>query len=84
MKEADRTARGEFNEAMRRRIREIAPSLDLSDGEVERALTLEQYEIAQLIKKYKPIAASEEEVEDFACWLFTGRGRPFGQANNLN
>lgn len=59
--------RREFKEAMRRRIREVAASRDLSDEEIKSALTLKHREIAHF---------SEEHGVNLE-WLLEGKGRIF-------
>jgi hypothetical protein len=59
--------RREFKEAMRRRIRDVAASRDLSDEEIKSALTLKHQEIARF---------SEQHGVNIE-WLLEGRGRIF-------
>jgi hypothetical protein len=59
--------RREFKEAMRRRIRDIAASRDLSDEEIQPALTLKHQEIARF---------SEQHGVNIE-WLLEGKGRIF-------
>jgi hypothetical protein len=61
------THRREFKEAMRRRIRDIAASRDLSDEEIKPALTLKHHEIAEFTEKH---GVNLE-------WLLEGKGRIF-------
>jgi hypothetical protein len=44
--------RREFKEAMRRRIRDVAASRDLSDEEIKPALTLKHQEIARFSQQH--------------------------------
>jgi hypothetical protein len=59
--------RREFKEAMRRRIRDVAASRDLSDAEIKAALTLKHHEIARF---------GEQHGVNFE-WLLEGKGRVF-------
>ena len=59
--------RREFKEAMRRRIRDVAASRDLSDEEIKPALTLKHQEIARF---------SEQHGVNIE-WLLEGKGRIF-------
>jgi hypothetical protein len=59
--------RREFKEVMRRRIRDIAGSRDLSDEEIKPALTLKHQEIARFSERHGV------NIE----WLLEGRGRVF-------
>ncbi|WP_426608656.1 hypothetical protein [Bradyrhizobium sp. McL0616] len=59
--------RREFNEAMRRRIRDIAASRDLSEEEIKPALTLKHEEIGSFLERH---GVNPE-------WLLDGRGRIF-------
>jgi hypothetical protein len=59
--------RREFKEAMRRRIREIAASRDLSDEEIKPALTLKHHEIGRFSQQHGVNLA----------WLLEGKGRIF-------
>jgi hypothetical protein len=59
--------RAEFKDAMRRRIRDIAGSRDLSDEEIKPALTLKHHQIANFAEKH---GVNLE-------WLFEGKGRVF-------
>jgi hypothetical protein len=61
--------RREFNEAMRRRIRDVAASRDLSDVEIQPALTLKRQEIAHFSEQHGV------NVE----WLLEGKGRIFNR-----
>jgi hypothetical protein len=57
--------RRKFKEAMRRRIRDIAASRDLSDEEIKPALTLKHHEIARFSERHGV------RIE----WLLEGKGR---------
>jgi hypothetical protein len=59
--------RREFKEAMRRRIRDIAASRDLSDEEIKPALTLKHHEIGRFSQQHGVNIA----------WLLEGKGRIF-------
>jgi hypothetical protein len=59
--------RREFKEAMRRRIREIAASRDLSDEEIKPALTLKHHEIGRFSQQHGVNIG----------WLLEGTGRIF-------
>jgi hypothetical protein len=59
--------RREFKEAMRRRIRDVAASRDLSDEEIQPALTLKHEEIAGFSEQYGV------NIE----WLLGGEGRVY-------
>ena len=59
--------RREFKEAMRRRIRDVAASRDLSDEEIQPALTLKHQEIARF---------SEQHGVNIE-WLLEGKGRVY-------
>jgi hypothetical protein len=59
--------RREFKEAMRRRIRDIAASRDLSDEEIKPVLKLKHHEIGEFTERY---GVNLE-------WLLEGRGRVF-------
>jgi hypothetical protein len=61
--------RREFKEAMRRRIRDVAASRDLSDDEIKPALTLKHEEIANFSEQH---GVSIE-------WLLEGKGRIFNR-----
>jgi hypothetical protein len=54
-----------FKEAMRRRIRDVAASRDLSDEEIKRALRLKHHEIGEFTEKH---GVNLE-------WLLEGKGR---------
>jgi hypothetical protein len=62
-----RARRREFKDALRRRIRDIAASRDLSDDEIKPALTLKHREIAEFSEKH---GVNLE-------WLLEGKGRIF-------
>ena len=57
----------EFKETMRRRIKAVAASRDLSDEEIKPALTLKHHEIAKFIDRHGVNAE----------WLLEGKGRVF-------
>jgi hypothetical protein len=59
--------RREFKEAMRRRIRDVAASRDLSDEEIKPALTL----------KHQEIACFSDQHDVNIEWLLEGTGRIF-------
>jgi hypothetical protein len=59
--------RREFKESMRRRIRDVAASRDLSDEEIKPALTLKHQEIARFSERHGV------NIE----WLLEGKGRIF-------
>jgi hypothetical protein len=61
-----------FNEAMRRRIRDVAASRDLSDEEIQPALTLKHQEIARF---------SEQHGVNIE-WLLEGKGRIFNMTGS--
>jgi len=57
----------EFDDAMRRRIRDIAASRDLSEEDIKPTLTLEHHEIAKFTQKH---GVNPD-------WLLEGKGRNF-------
>jgi hypothetical protein len=59
--------RREFKEAMRRRIKDIAASRDLSDEEIKPALTLKHHEIGKFSQQHGVNIG----------WLLEGKGRIF-------
>jgi hypothetical protein len=59
--------RREFKEAMRRRIRDVAASRDLSDEEIKPVLTLKHQEIARFSERHGVNIG----------WLLEGKGRIF-------
>jgi hypothetical protein len=59
--------RREFKEAMRRRIRDVAASRDLSDEEIKPALTLKHQEIARFSERHGVNIG----------WLLEGKGQIF-------